>query len=78
MNPFSGMLTKVLAVLVAAVGILGGLFVYGRSKKAEGRADADHEQLEGAMDAVKDKADLDRELGDTDARKRLREKHFRD
>lgn len=78
MNFFSGIFTKVMAALAVLAGILGSIALYGRSKKIEGRAEIEKEQLKEGLDAVQDKNDLDRELDDADARKRMRDKHYRD
>ncbi len=75
---FSGLLTKALAALAVVAGILVSIFAFGRQKKAEGRRDAEHEQLEELADAVREKSDLDSDLVDPDERERLREKHYRD
>lgn len=57
-------------------GVLGE--IRDRRLMKAGRDAVNIEQLEETLHAVEEKNALDRELNDPDARKRLRERHYRD
>lgn len=74
MTVFSGLGAKL--ALIGGFLLAIGLAIWKAVRTGRRLEQAD--QMEETLDAVQDKADLDRELDDPDARKRLREKHYRD
>ena len=71
-------MTRIWAILAAVVVAVGGILTFFFSAKKAGSDAKQAEQLKETLDAVEDKTALDRELDDADARKRLRDKHYRD
>ena len=70
---------KLLAGFVAVAAILGGLGMYGRSKKAQGTAEAKAKATEKVLENVeKAKRATDRLRSDPSERDKLRSKRTRD
>lgn len=69
---------KVWGYLAAAVAAVVGVFLFRAKNKSDGRSEERAKQQEKVIEAIKEKSDLDRELVDSDARAKLREKHYRD
>ena len=65
------------AIGASIMGVVGFLALMLGAKQA-GRDAAEADQMEGTLDAIKQRDDLDRELDDPVARRKLREKHQRD
>ena len=79
----TGLLAEWLAPILAAAAAIGGLLLWGQSKKREGRKQAEAETAAEAGKRVKENVDKrtkadDRVAGADDAeRKRLRDKYTR-
>lgn len=71
-------MARLYAALAGLVLLMGGFLALMFGVRKAGSDAKQVEQLEETLDAVQDKADLDRELDDADARERLRDKHYRD
>lgn len=69
---------KAYAYLAGLLAALAGFLALMFGARKAGKDAAEAEQMKETLDAVQDKADLDRELDDPDARERLLEKHYRD